>query len=225
MFEKWKQYQYYVLIGVISLIAVFFLPFVGSEAGLAWILPTTTAGWIVYVITKLIIAGINILLFHCFIQQGKTNILENKRYIEANKILEAQIGGKEYQPRSPKQWSRSTYGKKGVTIFLTSILSAIGLTQAVLTFDWISMLTYLFTIIMGIVFGIIQMSATENYWTNEYWLYAQKVKENKNAEKDRENMALVAAKPIEPHNDIAYTTGRTTILVSSDSTGTDGIDY
>ena len=205
--EKWKQYQYYVLIGVISVIAVFFLPLVGSEAGLAWVLPTTTVGWIVYVITKLIVAALNILLFHCFIQQGKTNILDHPRFKEANKILEANLGRKEYVPRSPKQWSYNTYGKKGVTIFITSVLSAVGLTQAVLTFDWVSMLTYLFTIIMGIIFGIIQMNATEEYWTNEYWHYAKNMEEHVNAEKAKQRMEVVAEEPVEQTDDTSNDIG------------------
>ena len=176
LYDRWKQWQYYVIIGVVSLVALLFLPMIGSEAELNWKLPNTTVGWIVYVFSKLLVAVLNILIFHCFILQGKLNIESNEKYIEANKILEVVYDLKELAPKSPSEWKRNAYKKKGVTIFITSMLSAIGLTQAVLSFDWLSMLTYLFTVLMGIIFGILQMNATEVYWTTEYPQYAQRVK-------------------------------------------------
>lgn len=176
MYQKWKQYQYYALIGIISCIALFFLPMVGSEAGLDWKLPNTAVGWIVFIISKLLVATLNILIFHCFTLQGKVNISSDPRYIEANEILQTAKSQDAINPRSPSEWSKEVYGKKGITIFATSLVSAVGLTQAVLTFDWISMLTYLVTVVMGIVFGILQMNQTEIYWTEEYLRYAKKVK-------------------------------------------------
>lgn len=174
LYEKWKQWQYYVIIGVISMVALFFLPMIGSEAGLAWKVPTTTAGWIVYVVSKLLVATINILIFHCFILQAKINIQDDVKYIEAIKILDEVLPLNTDDFRSPSEYFKSTYGKKGLTIFVTSVLSAVGLTQAVLTFDWISMLTYFFTILMGVIFGVLQMNQTEIYWTSEFWRYAKR---------------------------------------------------
>ena len=176
-YDKWKQYQYYVIIGVISLVALFFLPMIGSEAGLAWTVPTTTAGWVVYVVSKLLVATINILIFHCFISQAKVNIQDDPKYVEATEMLDKNSNNDTERFRSPGEYFKGTYGKKGATIFITSVLSAVGLTQAVLTFDWISMLTYFFTILMGVIFGILQMNQTEVYWTTEYWKYAKKTKE------------------------------------------------
>lgn len=174
LYEKWKQWQYYIIIGVISLVALFFLPMIGSEAGLAWKVPTTVAGWVVYVVSKLLVATINILIFHCFILQAKINVQENTKYLEAIKILDSALQTNTDDFRSPSEYFRSTYGKKGLTIFVTSVLSAVGLTQAVLTFDWISMLTYFFTILMGVIFGVLQMNQTEIYWTSEFWRYAKR---------------------------------------------------
>ena len=186
IYSQWKQYQYYVIIGIISAVALFFLPMIGSEAGLAWRIPDTVAGWVVYITSKLLVATLNILIFHCFILQGKVNIQNDEKYLEANQILERELNKKELAPKSPEQWTKQVYSKKGFTIFITSILSAVGLTQAVLTFDWVSMLTYFFTVLMGIIFGILQMNSTEIYWTGEYWQYAKKVeKANQEAEEER----------------------------------------
>lgn len=188
IYEKWKQWQYYIIIGIISLVALFFLPMIGSEAGLAWKVPTTVAGWVVYVVSKLLVATINILIFHCFILQAKVNVQDNSKYIEAVKILDSQKTDSAENYRSPSEYFKSTYGKKGATIFTTSALSAVGLTQAVLTFDWISMLTYFFTILMGVIFGVLQMNQTEIYWTSEYWRYAQRIQDKtKGEENDDQN--------------------------------------
>lgn len=171
--EKLRQWTNYIIIGTVSLITLIFLPMVGSTASLDWTLPTTTVGWIVWAATKLIVAGLGIMIFHCFMLQAKVNVKDNKKYKEANQLLETCDRRKIYLPRSPQTWNRQQYGKKGVTIFLINILSIFALTQAILTFDYMSMLTYLFTIIMNLVFGILQMKSAEEFWTTEYWEYAQ----------------------------------------------------
>lgn len=173
--DKVKQFMYYFIIGVVSMIALCFLPMIGSDIGLGWNLPNTVVGWIVWVVVKLIVAVLNVLIFHCFMLQAKINIKDNPRYIEAQEILRLN-NIKQYIPRSPTVWNKQQYGQKGVSIFITTALSTIALTQAMLTFDWMSMLTYLFTIIMGLIFGIMQMKTAEDYWTDEFWQYAQKIK-------------------------------------------------
>lgn len=171
--SKMKQYQYYLIIGVISLFALFFLPFLGTEIGLAFNIPSTFAGWVVYVVSKVIVAVINVMVFHCFILQGKQNISDNSKYLEACEILALDGFNQETLPKSPKEWKRSVYGKKMLSVAILSIVSVIGLTQAILTFDVVSMMTYAFTIVMGIIFGILQMNQTEEYWTDEFWRYAK----------------------------------------------------
>lgn len=175
MAETIKQYTYYLIIFIVSLISVFFLPFLGSTVGLEWNIPNTTVGWVVYVTTKVTVAALNVLLFHSFMQQAKVNVQKEEKYIKANEIL-GRIKIKEYHPRSPKQFNMGEYGKKGTTIFITSALATVALSQALLSFDWVSMLTYIFTIIMGLIFGVMQMFKAEIYWTEEYYDYA-KVKE------------------------------------------------
>jgi hypothetical protein len=38
---------------------------------------------------------------------------------------------------------------------ITSLMSAFSLGQAILTFDWVMFLSYLFTIAIGVLFGIL----------------------------------------------------------------------
>jgi hypothetical protein len=156
---------------------------IGSDVGLGWNLPNTAVGWIVWIVVKLIVAVLNVLLFHCFMQQAKINIKDNERYQEALNILRM-INLEDYVPRGPVEWTVLQYKQKGITIFITTALSTVALTQAILSFDWMAMLTYLFTIIMGLIFGIMQMKTAEEYWTDEFWQYAKKVERDYNKAKE-----------------------------------------
>lgn len=95
-------------------------------------------------------------------EQAKLNVADNENYKAANAMI-CKVAPHVYNPRSPKEFNKKEYSKKGVMIFLTTALSTVALTQAILSFDYMSMLTYLFTIIMGLIFGIIQMKKAENY--------------------------------------------------------------
>lgn len=177
--DKIRQWLYYLVIGIISFVALVFLPFVGSTIDAGWNLPSNEVGWVVFITTKLIVAIINVLLFHCFMLQAKINVKDNEHYKAANDIV-MKVAPKIYTPRSPREFNKKEYMTKGVTIFITTIFSAFALTQAVLTFDYVSLLTYLFTIILGVVMGILQMKKAETYWTTEFYDYAMKLQENLN---------------------------------------------
>ena len=166
-----KQGMYYIIIAVISLISVVFLPMVGTTLGLGWKLPDTTAGWVVWGGSRATVATINVLLFHSFMEQAKLNIKDNEHYKEAREIL-VKVKKKEHKPKSPAQWNAAQYGKKGTTIFLSSAMSVVAIGQAVLSYEWATALAFLFTIGMGIIFGIMQMKKAETYWTTEYYEYA-----------------------------------------------------
>ena len=174
--EKAKQNMYYILIGIISFISVAFLPMVGSTVGLGWKLPDTPTGWVVWAISRLIIATINVLIFYSFMEQAKLNVAKDPHYIEATEIL-LKAKKADHTPRSPQKWQALQYGKRGTKIFISSVLSVVALGQAILSFDWVSMLAFIFTIAMGIVFGILQMKKAEAYWTDEFYRYALMIKE------------------------------------------------
>lgn len=185
--NAYKLYKYYFIIAIVSLIAVFFLPMLGATTAAGFVFPTTAVGWVIYIVTKLCVAGINMMLFHCFMCQGKLNIKDNPYYLEACEILRRYgIMENNRDPRGPDEWLTGEYRTKGISITITTVLSAIAITQAILVFDWISMLTYLFTIIMGIVFGLLQQDTAETYWTTEFWHYAKNI-EKEHLEKENQN--------------------------------------
>lgn len=166
-----KKYLYYGLVAVISLVVLIFVPMIGSDTELGFALPKTPAAWAIYIVTKLLIATLNVLIFYCFMEQAKINVRDNEDYKKANEILK-KIRIKEIIPRSPNKWNTQQWTTKGVTIFLSTALSTIALTNAILTYDYMSLLTYLLVITMGVIFGILQMKSAEAYWTNEYYQYA-----------------------------------------------------
>lgn len=183
-----QQYSNYIIIAICSILSLIFFPFLGSEIGMAFVLPTTIAGWVVYVATKLCVGGLNLVIFHSFIQQAKINASTHENYIRAMSILQSTKDEK-YIPMSPKQFYRKEYGIKGTTIFITSILSAIALSQAILTFDIATFLTYLFTIIFGIIAGILEMQKCYEWNTMQLLDYAiyyeKKVKEEQEIQKQK----------------------------------------
>lgn len=188
--DRVRQYLYYCLVGVISVIMLIFMPMLGSAAGLQWTLPTTTAGWIVYVVCKLCSAGFNIGLFHCFNKQGKLNIEKNENYLEAKRILKQNDARDVKKARSPHEYHKDIYGKKGLTIFIMTLLGTVGLSQAVLTFDGKEFIVQLVALVIGIIMGILQMKDTESFWTEEFLEYAkdyaQAVQDKKTSLEQRE---------------------------------------
>ena len=172
-YEKFRLYKNYIMIVAASIFCLAFFPFVGSTVGMAFVLPTTLACWLVFIISKLMVAAVNMLLLYCFVNQGKFNIREDKRYLAALQLLGKLNNTQAMKPISPTTHYATVFGVKGTTLFITSLLSAFTLTQAILTFDAITFLTYLITLIMGVFFGIIQMGEEEIYWTEDYPYYVQ----------------------------------------------------
>lgn len=170
--EKFSLNFYYCLIFLLSLlvmtVAPMFTPSANTDLGISAIFPHSVIGWAIYVCTKVFVGVVNLLLFHCFVKQAKINIKDNEKYIAACKIYDM-YHPKEYNPRGPKQYFGQLYRKKGVMIFLTSMLSAVVLTNAILSFDVTAFVIYCMTILMGVIFGILKMKEVEVYWTSEFY--------------------------------------------------------
>ena len=175
---KIRQTIYYWIIFLTSIVVLVFMPMVGSEAGLEFNIPTTTAGWILYIITKLLVAVLNVTIFFSFMQQAKLNVKDDPKYLKACEIMGRLKKEKEYIPKSPRVWERKQYVHKGFTIFVSTACSLVALANAFLTYDYMTLLTYAITIIMGLIFGLLQMATAEEYWTREFYDYARRLTED-----------------------------------------------
>ena len=155
------------------------------------------------------------MIFHSFVKQAKINVRNDKNFKEANEILEVHKP-KGYVPRSPHKFLGIIYGKKGVIVFGSSLLSVIALGQALLTFDFASFISYLLTIIMGCVFGYLTMKQNELYWTSEYLDYAKKILKENTERENKEKLELAEKERTEQINAFVGPDKRTNILVSLD---------
>ena len=191
---------YYLIIAFISIIVTGFFPMLSSEIGLEFNIPNTWAGWTVWAITKLSIAAVNMCIFFCFMQQAKINVRNNENYIKANKLLEISYKKKPNKPKAPNVWSKKQYLSKGTTLFTTSILSTIGFSQAILTFNLVEFFSELYTVVMAIIFGYLQMKKAEEYWTSEYYSYALMI-----SEEDKGDNKNEGAKDLQEHTGTSTT--------------------
>lgn len=171
--QKLRQNLYYCLIAVASFVALVFLPMLGTSMTGGWDFPKTKQGWIVFISLRCIVSFLNVFIFAAFINQGKLNVSDNENYKKALQIM-AKTKNRDYIPRSPKKFNANEYGRKGATVFISTGLSLVALTQAILNYDWKALLTYTVTVIGSIVFGIFEMKKVEIYWTVEYLEYAER---------------------------------------------------
>lgn len=191
IFEKFRErrkdskrqfdlYKYYFIVGILSLLAVFIIPLFGTDPTLGLVLPTTLVGWLVYIATKLCIMGINMALFHCFMCQGKLNIKDHPKYLEACAILNRYgLGEKLRDPLGPDEWLPKQYKTKGVMVTIMTLCSSVVLTQAILRFDPVTMVAYGITVVGGVLAGFWAQDNAECYWTDEFWCYAKKIEREK----------------------------------------------
>lgn len=164
----------YIIIGLLSCLAVFFLPMLGSHIGLAFILPNTVAGWVVYLITKGCIVVINLLIFDQFMKRAKINAAQNSLFQEAESImLQLQPQESDEIPLPAQFYIKKMYRSKMLSTGIFTVLGVFGFTNAVLTFDYVSMLSYIFTILMGLIFGWIAMADAEEIWCKRHYAYAK----------------------------------------------------
>lgn len=178
---------YFIIIGLISMLTVFIPPlFMGclsSDIGLAF--PKTLEAWILYGILNGSTAVANISLLVLFKLQAKKNARNNENYKKANEILNRLAGIKEvFIPRSPAKMDAGDYTKKIVAIIISTLTASITLTSLILSFDWMTLLSCLVSIIITLCISWITMINNEIYWTEEYLLYAelmQKKQEELNA--------------------------------------------
>ena len=212
--KNWRHYQNYMIIAIVSIIAVFFLPMLGSSVGIGLVIPTTAAGWIVYILTKLCIVVINILTLDQFIKQAKVNIKDNPRYLEAAAYFNLNPIEDEAELLTPSRYLNRIYRKRMSKLAITSILGVFGLTQAILAFDWVSMLTYLFTVIAGLIYGWATMNDVEDYWTNDYYKLMEKDRYEK---QNAKSVAVVTEESNQPLNDNIHDNRGANILESSNN--------
>ena len=143
-------------------------------------------------------------------KRAKINVKDNEYFKWAEAILFE--NGDEEEALPAQIYISKMYRSKVTTTVVFTILGVFGFTNAVLTFDWVSMLSYTFTIVMALVFGWISMGEAEIIWIERHYKYAKRV------EKERAAMAVASPQLPKPKNDTPVPSGGATLLVPTDST-------
>lgn len=173
--ETVDKYAYYIMIILIALLAVFVPPLclgaISGDFSLAF--PTTLSAWIVWGIVNgsSIIANISILVL--FKLQAKKNCLEHPNYIKATEMLDELSRIKQlYIPRSPAQMDIEEYVKKVVFIILFTLGSFIAISNLIISFDILTLISTLISMLTTLIVSWTSMLNNEEYWTKEYLNYA-----------------------------------------------------
>lgn len=169
--ETLRNNLYYVIIAILSLTVLIVFPFLRSDFEAGWMFPTTPTGWFLFWFEKISVTIINLTIFTAFKRQGKLNILKNERYCEAQELMH-KVKKKVYKPLSPAQYQIRSYSKKGTFMTIFTIASLMAITNMILRFDYLALISYATTILFAVVFGVFAMKSDEIYWTNDYYYYA-----------------------------------------------------
>lgn len=181
-------YVRYGIIAFLVIIALVILPLLSTDMSAGFQFPDTPMGWISYLVIRCMMGVITFLIFVNFDAQGKVNILKDERYINAYTKLYG-TKDKKYIPESPKHYKTRVYGFKATSIALTSIITAFVVVNCILSYDYLILMAYGLTILMAIIFGIIQMLKAEMWWVEEFplWVDYHLEEINKEAIKDNDN--------------------------------------
>lgn len=186
--ELANKIGYYVLILIISVTVLLLVPFIsgGINGDFQLYFPKSTIGWIVYWIIRVGTAILNVAIFALFKLQAKQNIKNDPEYIEAMKQWKGSGLNDERKPRSPKKMEVQEWSIKGVTILITSLLAGATISSLILSFDIMTFLSCLTSVIMGLCFGYVAMRKNEIYWTEEFPEYVRNITKQE-SQKEKEN--------------------------------------
>lgn len=184
--EGLNDSAYFIIIGLISLLGIIIPPLVNGclNSDVSLNFPKNLEGWILWGLLNGGTALGNISLLVLFKAQAKKNARNHPNFIKANEILNRLAGKKEvFIPRSPAKMNAQDYTKKITTILLSTVASSVVLTSIVINFDWLTLLSCILSVLISLCVSWIAMINNEEYWVNEYILYAEmKAKELSAAE-------------------------------------------
>ena len=166
---------YYVMILLVSLLVVFIPPIIlgGLTGDFATQFPKTPLAWAVWTVLNVSTAIGNMSILVFFKLQAKKNCKDNPNYKRANEILNNLSGNKEiFIPRSPEVMNRKEYMTKSICIIISTFASFFAIASLVINFSLMSLLSCLVSVVIALIMSWTTMLKNEEYWTEEYLLYA-----------------------------------------------------
>lgn len=174
-FNKWLPLIFIMLLQGISLIC---LPMFNFSSENNEIIKWHNPEWYEWVFT-IISEVLTITTFIGFSIQGKLNVKDDSRKLEADRIL-GKLKIKEVKPQSPKSFESKAYISKCIMISITTLGTCMLIPVIVINFNLATLMSLAISSMTSIVSGILNMKRFEDYYTHEYLRYAQwKEEENK----------------------------------------------
>lgn len=170
-----NDYAYYFIIAIISLMGMFVPPLlfgcVNGDAAMNF--PKTTEAWIVWGVINGGVTCANVSILVLFKNQAKKNVRKNENYLEACRILNKLAGRKEvFVPRSPTAMNAKDYLHKGTMIVVGTFASFAAIAPLIINFDVVTFLSTVISVTISLCTSWACMIRNEEYWTEEYLLYA-----------------------------------------------------
>lgn len=164
---------------ILSLIAMFLVPLLGSYATGKTQFPQTIPEWILYFTCAIAISLCSLMIYLALHNQGKLNVKDDEDYIKAKELhlknFERQ--DKEIVPIDPFKWEKKTKLKKGAFQTMSIFLGLLGFGLGVLCWNNSQFISSTISIVMAISFGLVHMGDVERMFTEgwlEWELYVQK---------------------------------------------------
>lgn len=165
---------------ILSVIAMFLVPLLGSYLTGQSQFPQTIPEWILYFACALAISICSLFIYLALFNQGKMNVKEEPEYLEAKELHLKNFkrqNGKDVIPVNPFVWEKNQKRRKGFMQTMGIFFGLLGLGLAVITWNTSQFVSATLSVVMSIGFGLVKMADVERMWTEgwlEYELYIQK---------------------------------------------------
>lgn len=176
---KINDYAYYAIIVIVTMLVMFIPPLlIGSVRGdIGMLFPKDVTGWVLWGIINGSTAIGNMSILVLFKLQAKKNCRNNANFIRANEILQECTREKQiFIPRSPRSMNRKEYFSKGLFIVIGSVTSFTTISAILLSFDIVTLISTVISATTSLCVSWATMVKNEEYWCEEYLLYAEYIK-------------------------------------------------
>lgn len=172
-----KQYFNYGIVAITSMLVLIVAPALESAITGELNYPDTLQGWIFWAVGRVAVTVLNLVIFIALDNQSEINARNNENYIKAKEIL-ASDKAQQKIARSPKQIKTHDLLAKIPFIILGSAATLIALSQIILHYSLATLISYVFTVVMDIIWAVWHMIQKEvDYWSDEFLRYALKVQQ------------------------------------------------
>ena len=171
-----ENYAIYMIIVLVTALVVVIPPLVSGclYGDVGMFFPKDVEGWILWGITNGGTSIGNVSLLVLFKMQAKRNVRDDENFKKANEILNRLAREKSVLiPRSPGKMNFQDYSHKVIPIVMSTVSSFLVLTSVVVNFSAITLISTIVSAAITLSTSWATMLKNEEYWTDEYLLYAE----------------------------------------------------